>query len=293
MRLSYLIFSAALLLASCSSTQKGIGTQDADLAYSQKNYVSALESYNRVIDSYTAKKQKAPASVLAAAGKCLYNLNDKQKAMDMFSQASDLGFTDEESLFMRISYYGELDNLSKEVDCLDKYVADYPQGANISAVNARLFSRYVEMAEYDKAFGIYSHLSESDKDNIPMLEKYYQTCKKLGKDSEALAAGQKIYGIDPNNVTGLGVVAYQAYITTENEYVAAIKAYEAKKTNEAYAKLQKTTTPLVARFKKARDLYLKLYGITKKPHDAQILSRIYTRLNDKKNADYYSKLAKQ
>jgi hypothetical protein len=88
-------------------------------------------------------------------------------------------------------------------------------------------------------------------------------------------------------------MAYDAYITTENEYVAAIKAYDANKTNAGYKQMQQRTAPLAARYRKAKDLYVKLYNLYKRPHDAAILSRICTRLNDKQNAAYYDNLSKK
>ncbi len=294
MRIKHFILASVIMLASCASQQKAaISSADADQAFANKDYVTALAGYNKVMDQYKAKNRKAPAEILLSAGKCLYMTGDESKAMEYFVSANDQGIMDSQSLMMMAKYYAGLDNMSKELSCLDKFVATYPDAEGSDYIYSRLFVRCVEMAEYDRALDSYSKMSEADRGTVSNLEKYHQVCKKLGKDDEADKAAQQLYKLDPDNVTGLQSVAYNAYITTENEYVAAIKAYEAKRTNEAYAKLQKTTTPLIARFKKARDLYVKLYGITKKPHDAAILSRIYTRLNDKKNADYYAKLSKQ
>lgn len=286
--------SSVLFLASCSASQKAaLSTQQADLNFQQKNYEQAYQLYTQLMDSYTAKKQTVPPQLLASAGKCLFYMNDTIKAVDMLSRADAQGFSDSQSLCMRIKYFAAVDNLSKELDLLDRYSSAYPEGEDIKFVNERKFVRYVEMGEYAKACEAYAGMDDASRNQIPVLEKYHQACRKMDNDAEADIAAQKLYKLDPSNAIGLNAVAYNAYITTENEYVAAIKAYEAKKTNEAYAKLQRTVAPLTARYKKARDLYLKLYNITKKPYDAAILSRIYSRLNDKKNSDYYARLAKQ
>ena len=52
------------------------------------------------------------------------------------------------------------------------------------------------------------------------------------------------------------------------------------------------TKPLLEEYKTAKTLYQKLYNLYKRPIDAEILSRIYTRLGDKKNAATYEKLSK-
>ncbi len=294
MRIKHFILASVIMLASCASQQKAaIPTADADQAFANKDYVTALAGYNKVIDQYKQKNRKAPADVMASAGKCLYMTGNKEKAMEYLISAETQGFSDSQSVLLMAKYYAEIDNMSKELDCLEKFVAMDSLADGSDYVCQRLVDRLVEMSEYDRAFAAYGKMSDADRGSVANLEKYHQICKKLGKDDEADKTAQQLYKMDPNNLIGLSAAAYNAYITTENEYVAAIKAYEAKKTNEAYARLQKTTAPLTARFKKARDLYVKLYGITKKPHDAAILSRIYTRLNDKKNADYYAKLSKQ
>jgi len=282
------------MMAACSSSQKLTQTaQQADLLYYQKDYQGAFDSYSSLIESYAAKKLPVPGELYSSAGKCLYYTDSRPQAMEYFKRAEEKGVSDELMQFMRVKYYGDIDNLTKEVEYLEQYSALYPEGDDISYVNERLYYRYVEMKEYRKAYLRFPKLREAFRDSIPSMESYYQVCKKLEKDDEAAKIAEKLYSIDNNNIIGLNHVAYQAYKTTEDAYMAAINAYEAKKTNAAYALMVKQTTPLTAKYKKARDLYLKLYGLTKKPFDAQILSRIYSRLKDRQKSDYYARLAKQ
>ncbi|MCQ2251872.1 MAG: hypothetical protein MJZ61_00325 [Bacteroidales bacterium] len=287
---------AALIafMGSCSSTQNFAKvTQQADLLYYQKDYSDAFEAYSKVIENYTSKHQAVPGNVYLQAGKSLYYSGSKQQAMEYFVRGEDVGATDEESLLLRIKYYGSIDNMSKELDCLERYAALYDDGSEAAFVNKRLFLRYVEMKEYRKAYLKFSSMDEADKDDIEILEKYFTVCEKSDKKAEADKTAQLLYNLNPNNLIGLNYVAYNAYITTENEYVAAIKAYEAKKTQASYKVMQQKTAPLAARYKTAKNYYVKLYNLYKRPHDAEILARICTRLNDKKTAAYYEKLAKK
>ncbi len=293
MRLSYLFLAAAIVLQACSSSQKLAQTaQQADLYYYQKDYNSAFESYSALIESYVSKKQQVPGELYSSAGKCLYYMESRPQAMEFFKRAEEQGVADEMMMSLRVKYYGDIDNMSLEVENLERYSALYPEGADIDYVNMRLFKRYCEMKEYRKAYLRHAKLLPGVRDSVSTMEAYYTVCKKLEKDDEAGKVAEKLYSIDNNNLVGLSYVAYQTFKATEDEYVAAIKAYEAKKTNAAYTQMVRQTAPLADRYRKARDLYLKLYGITKKPFDAQILSRIYTRLKDKQKADYYAKLGK-
>lgn len=294
MRRLYVALSLSVAMMACGSTQNlSKVTQQADLLYYQKDYQGAFEAYSNIIEQFTAKHQPVPGAVYGNAGKSLYYSNSQKQAMEYFSLADDQGFFDEESLILRIKYFAGIDNMSKELDCLEKYSDHYPDGADIAYVKGRLFLRYAEMREYEKAYQCFQKMQPELKDEIEYLEKYHNVCEKSNHKADANSTAQLLYNLNPNNLIGLNYVAYNAYINTENEYVAAVKAYEAKKTQAAYKVMQQKTAPLAARFKTAKNYYVKLYNLYKRPHDAEILARICTRLNDKKTAAYYEKLSKQ
>lgn len=282
------------LWTGCSSGKALVtARQDADLLYYQKDYINAFDKYSSIIESYVSKKDAVPAELYALAGRCLYYSDSPSAAMPYFKLAEDAGFEDELTLMLQIKHYAEADNLSKELDRLEKYSALYPDGGEINFVNYRLYLRYCEMQEYGKAHLRYQTLSPEYRDDIAVIEKQHLVCTKLGRQEEADSIARQLYNLNPNNLIGLGYMAFDAYNTTETEYVAAIKAYESNKTNAAYKTMQQKTAPLAARYKKAKELYVKLYNLYKRPHDAAILSRICTRLNDKQNASYYEKLSKK
>ncbi len=289
-----LSMALSVALSGCGSSKTMVtARQDADLMYYQKDYLNAFDKYCQIIESYVSKKETVPAELYALAGKCLYSSGSQAAAMPYFKLAEDAGYEDEQMLMLQVRHYADADNLSKELDRLEKYSALYPDGGEINFVNYRLYLRYCEMQEYGKAHLRYQTLTPEYRDDIAVIEKQHLVCTKLGRQDEADGIARQLYNLNPNNLIGLNYVAYDAYITTENEYVAAIKAYEAKKTNAAYKTMQQKTAPLAARYKKAKDLYVKLYNLYKRPHDAAILSRICTRLNDKQNATYYDNLSKK
>ena len=288
-----LSMALSAVLPGCGSSKMMVAArQEADFMYYQKDYLNAFDKYCQIIESYVSKKEPVPSELYALAGKCLYSADSQAEAIKYFKLAEDAGYEDEQILMLQIKHYADADNLSKELDCLEKYSALYPDGNDIAFVNYRLYLRYCEMQEYGKAHLRYQSLSDEYRDDVAVLGKQHLVCEKLNRRDEADNIARQLYNMNPNNLIGLNYMAYDAYITTENEYVAAIKAYESNKTNAAYRQMQQKTAPLVARYKKAKELYVKLYNLYKRPHDAAILSRICTRLNEKQNAAYYDKLSK-
>ena len=291
MVLSVVVFA---LLSACGSGKALVSArQEADLLYYQKDYLNAFDKYSGIIESYVSKKETVPAELYALAGRCLYYSDSPAAAMPYFKLADDGGYEDELILMLQIKHYGDADNLSKELDCLEKYSALYPEGGDIAYVNYRLYLRYCEMQEYGKAHLRYQSLAPEYRDDIAIIEKQHLVCTKLSRQEEADSIARQLYNLNPNNLIGLNYMAFDAYNSTEQEYVAAIKAYESNKTNAAYKTMQQKTAPLAARYKKAKELYVRLYNLYKRPHDAAILSRICTRLNDKQNAAYYDNLSKK
>ena len=288
------VLAVAVGLSGCNSQKAVIAArQDADLLYYQKDYLNAFDKYSDIIESYISKKADVPSELYASAGKCLYYSDSPAAAMPYFKLAEDGGFDDEQILMLQIKHYADADNLSKELDHLEKYSALYPEGNDIDFVNYRMYLRYCEMQEYRKAHLRFQELADEYRDDIAIIEKQHLVCTKLSRQSEADSIARQLYNMNPNNLIGLNYMAYDAYITTENEYVAAIKAYEANKTAAGYKVMLQKTEPLAARYRKAKDLYVRLYNQYKRPHDAAILSRICTRLNDKQNAAYYDNLSKK
>ncbi|MBP5683174.1 MAG: hypothetical protein J6X05_08035 [Bacteroidales bacterium] len=292
---SVVLFLALFAIVSACGSSKSMvsARQNADLLYYQKDYLNAFDKYSQLIEYHVSKKETVPSELYSLAGKCLYYSDSPTAAMPYFKLAEDAGYEDELMLILQIKHYANADNLSKELDCLEKYSALYPEGSDIAYVNYRLYLRYCEMKEYRKAHLRFQSLAAEYRDDVAIIEKQHLVCTKIGRQDEADSIARQLYNLNPNNLIGLNYMAYDAYITTENEYVAAIKAYEAKKTNAAYKTMQQKTAPLVARYKKAKELYVRLYNQYKRPHDAAILSRICTRLNDKQTAAYYDKLSKK
>lgn len=266
--------------------------KDADLYYYQKDYESALESYQQVINFYTQKGQDPEGVIYASAAKCLYYQGLKSRAMEYFHTALNKNYEDELSLYLMIQYYNETGSLGEEIQCLERYSSAFSDGMDIKYVRERLFTAYYERENYRKAYDAYEELPEESIDRIDILEKYYHVNEKLSKFDKANEIAQKIYNLDPNNLIGLNYVAYNAFSRTEADYEAAQKAYAQKKTKANYKILRQKISALNPRYKTAKNYYLRLYTLYKRPDDAAVLAIICTRLGETQNAAYYNRLSK-
>ena len=292
-RHTFIYLIMAFLLVSCGAGKKLVQEQQAANRYFyEKQYDSAATAYENIIAKYEAKNISAPAEVYASAGKSLYYSGREKDGIDLLSKAEVMGYDDELGLVMKIKYYGKINNHSKELDNLEKYQQMYRGGDETQYVSIRLLKRYMQMNEYEKAQKAYEQIKEPESAEIELMELYHTALTKNGQKAKADLVAQKLFNADPTNFIGLNYTARAKFDHAETAYVAAVKEYEAKKTNAAYRVMVQKTKPLIEEFKTAKTLYLKLYNLYKRPIDAEILSRIYTRLNDKKNAATYAKLAK-
>lgn len=288
-----LLFFVSIIAIACGTQKKLLQTKNlANQYYYQKKYDSAYINYQKLIDSYESKGLNAEAEIYAAAGKSLFYAGQKAKGIDYLNTAEQQGFEDEQSLFIKANYYQSINNLSKETLMIEKYIRLYPDGPNIQEINKRGFITSNQTKNYQSAITFYEKLSTEEKNKIENLETIYNVYQKTNNIDDANAIAEKLYQLDSENLIGLNYKAYSVYTAAENEYVAAIKAYEAKKTQSNYKTMRTKVQNLAPKYRQARDLYLKLYNKYHRKNDAAYLARIYTRLNDPQTAKKYEKLSK-
>ncbi len=280
--------------ASCGGSKNiVVATRDADLLYYQKDYVGAFDKYSQIIEAYVSKKEPVPGDLYASAGKCLFYSQSESAAMNYFNIAESLGYGDEHIVTLEMKHYAEVGNDKKELEALEKYSALYPDGSEMGYVNYRLYMKYYKAGNFRKAHLRFQNMPDEYKDDIAVLEMQHDVCLHLGRADEAGQIARQLYNLNPNNLIGLSFVAEELYNAVEEKYAAAVKAYEAKKNTANYKAMKSKTAELVPEFRRAKEYYIHLYDLYKRPHDAAILSRICTRLNEKQNAAYYDKLSKK
>lgn len=289
---TFFLIALIALLAACQSNKQITNSINAgESAYQSGDYSDALVKFEEVISQYENKDQQKECPVYAEAGHAALQLGETTKAIQYFQQDQWSNFVDADTYFQLAKLYRTIDNLSKELDALEAYTTKYREGKNIDEVKGRLFEVYVESENWEKAIVLWDKLAGDQHKEITMLEGYFSANKALKNETVCDTLATYLVDYDENNLIGLRYLAKKYFWQAENLYQSELKAYEANKTNKQYKKLLKALDTVTADFKISLGYYKRLYTLQPNPVTAKRLANIYTRLDDKKRAAYYTKLA--
>lgn len=288
-----ILFVLTSFLISCSGGKQISTTiQEGQTAYQSGQYESALKHYEEVIAYYNQNDNSKECPVYFEAADAAIQLGQKDKAIDYLKKDQYSNHINPETYYALADLYREKDNLSKELDELESYETKFPEGNRVTEVRARLFDLYVESENFDKALTSWDQLSEDEKNSVEKLEGYFKVNKVLDNDSVCDAVALKLLNFDENNLSALEWMAKKYFWKAEKRYAAELKAYEANKTNKQYKQLLKALDQVSIDFKTSLGYFKKIYLVDPEPQYAKYLGDIYNRLDDKKKADYYYRLAK-
>lgn len=287
-----LIIAVLSFLISCSGGKQITASIDSGKAsYQSGDYNSALADFEEVITWYEKNDNSKECPVYANAGFAAKELNLTEKAIEYFKKDQYSNFVTADTYFELAGLYRQIDNLSKELDELETYANQYPDGNKISQVNNRLFDIYVETENYDNALSSWNMLNEAALSDINNIEKYFTVNQALDNDSVCDQLANTLIKADENNLMALEYLGKKYFWKAENLYHAELKAYEKNKTNKQYKKLLKALDVVSSDFKTSLNYFKKLYKAEPDPGTAKYIGNIYNRLDDKKKADYWYKLA--
>ncbi len=281
-----------LVFSSCDSTKQLAKTaQSAQQAFDRGEYAKALGMWEEVISSYKQKDAVNQCPVYTNAGIAAYRLGQTDKAIDYLKQADWSDFNNEETYLTLAEIYRKKDNLSLELVNLETYLNKFPQGSQTAEVKKRLFELYVESDNLDKAVHLWDTLSADQQSDLSVLEGFLKVNKKLKNDDKCLELSLKILETDKNNTEALKWLANYYFWKGEKLYQKEMKAYNAHKTRKQYAHLLKALDVVTADMKQSLKYAGRLYEIEPTAKTAGLLSKCYTRLDDKKKAARYKKLS--
>jgi len=289
-----LILFVLIGLFACCSGGKQISTtmQNGETAYQSGNYNDALQHFETVIAYYEQNDRSKECPVYAKAANTAKQLGLTEKAIGYLKQDQYSNFVNADTYYSLAGLYQEIDNLSKEMEELETYVSKYPDGDKIVEVHSCLFELYVESQNWTEAEKAWNNLPGEVKSTSVKLEEYFQVNEAIDNDSVCGLIAADLLKIDENNLPGLDWTAKKYFWKAENRYQDELKAYEKNKTNKQYNKLLKALDIVSADFKTSLDYFKKFYTIDPNPGTAKYLGNIYNRLDDKKKADYYYRIAK-
>lgn len=288
-----ILFLLAGTFACTSGKQLTRINEQASAAYSAGEYQQALNYYEQLILAASEKGESVGGEVYNKAGLSAWNAGNTSKALEYLEAARHTEAANEQTFAVLAKGYRQVDNLSREITNLERYLERHPEGEENEELRQRLFMTYVESMNYDLALDLWADLDEAARQQEELMEGHFMVHKNLGNDTKATEIAQQLLKKNKNNVAALEWLAELYYWRAENRYQAENKAYEQNRTRRQYAKLLKAYEILNTDFRISLSYFQRLYEMDPKPSYARYIGNIYLRFQDKEKADYYHRKAKQ
>jgi len=283
-------FFVLILVHSCTTTSL---IDEGETAYQEGNYQTALTKWEQMIKETEQQGKKVDSSLYYKTGKAALQLDQKQKARQYFEWADDGGFSSPDMYLWLSKKYHAIDNLTLEIEALENYHNDYPDGKKIDSMNVRLFETYVESEQWNKAESLWPEVPEQPKSGLEMKKAWFKVNKALGNDERCNQLADEILAKEPENLAALEWNALRYFKKADNLYLKVMKAYDEERTQENYKKLLKAWDKIWPDFRKSRDYFEKVYELDPKPKYAKYLGHIYKRLDKEQKAEYWYRKAEK
>lgn len=290
MKLNKIIAGVLFLLVvqSCTTTKL---IEDGATAYEEGNYKAALAKWEQAINENEQKGKTVDSAIYYKAGMSAWKLNQSEKTRSYLKSADESGYSSPALYLILSGMYKNIDNLSLEIDALEKYNESYPEAADIDSVNIRLFETYVESEQWNKANKLWTDLTEKAKLELEMQKGFFKVTTALENDAVNDKLARLILEKEPNNLAALEWNAIKYFEKADDLYIKVMKAYDEKRSIENYNKLLKAWDKIWPDFEKSRDYFKKLYKLNPKPHYATYLGHIYKRMDKEQKSTYWYKKA--
>ncbi len=283
-----------LLALFISSTAVAGNRKDkAQTAYNQGKYETALALWKKTIAKYERRGKGALCTVYGKAGMAALKLHKEDEARDLLGKAIYSASASPEAYTTLAKLYRKIDNLSLEIDVLEKYVKKYPSGKEIIPMQERLFATYVESENWEEALSLWEKLPATYKNEPSNKTALLKANIALNKKEACNKLATEILKSDPKNTTALDWEAKRYFWRGENRYQSELKAYNKNKTRSQYARLLEAFKVVTVDFKKSLGYFRKLYALQPSSDNALFLGNIYARLSTPSKAKYYHNLAKK
>lgn len=275
-----------LFFAGCSTTIKTTSVlENANSAYASGNYTEALNGYEKLIAHWDENNPREQNPYLDKAGHAAFLMGDYDKAIGLFTESMHYGTASIDTYIRLIDYYREKGNFSREMMALEGLVEQYPEAPVTKTKRSRLFEMAVEAKQWEMAEEQWAFVT--DKNELPLLEKYFEVNRQLDNPQRSDSLATVILSLDKNNVPALEWKAKKYYDRAEERYTTEMAAYERTQTRKQYARLLEELKKANEDYRRARDIYERLYQTNPDKSYALYLYNIYTRFEDQEKAAYY------
>lgn len=290
-QLSGLILLTFIVFA-CSSVQHLDDLSAAAITADESgNSQEAFEAYEKLITAQRESGVEPDGTIYMRAGKLAHELGYLPKAIEYLELARHTPEADENTFYTLALVYRHVDNLSREITNLERYVERYPDGAEIEAVRVRLFETLVESMNHDQAFSLWDDLPAKRHQEESLLTGYFQVNQALGFNDVLTDIAEELLEINPDNMTALDWLAKKHFRMADTRYREEMLAYERNRTHRQYAILLRALDVINTDLHIALDYFKRLYAQEQRSEYASFLANIYERFQNEERARYYRQRA--
>lgn len=286
------LFVFAFSACTVSKQMKQLDTE-AQQRYNEASYAEAFDLYGEIISIKTQQGKEVETTVYQNAGIAAWHVGKFTDAINYLEKVKERSSTNAQTYYYIAKAYLKVDNLSREITNLEEFTKIYADKEEITEVNHQLFMAYVRSENWDKAYTQWPLLSSNQQEEVLTIEAYIKVTRQLGYTDKLLPIASKLLKSDSKNVLALEVLAMYYYNLGEDSYQVEMKAYEKNRTNKQYKQLLEALKVINENFKISRDYFERLYKLNPEPKFANYLGNIYTRFDNKSQANYYYRKAKQ
>jgi tetratricopeptide (TPR) repeat protein len=284
--ISLIALAITLSLGSCKTTLSIADMQkSAEQAFNEGNYNAALQHYESLIAKWNEDQPFEENPYYDPAGHTAFALRDYDKAIEYFNHSTHYGFAGANTYLALISHYREMENFSREMTAINALIEKYPDSAAEAGLHGRLFEMYVETSRWEEAEAQIPKINREP--DVNLLEQMLLVHKNLGNEGKEVVIVDQLLKFDTNNKTALEWKAINYFEAGEARYNAESEAYERNKSRSQYARLLKGYEVAGEDYRKARDIFERLYKQNPDKKYAMYLYNIYARFQDEEKAAYY------
>ncbi len=277
-----LFFSACALLRPYDDI-----ASDAEAALEAGDKAQALTHYDALIAAYQEDDQRVPGAVYQQAGLLAYELDDTSKSIDYLEQARHTNAANADTYETLAKAYREIDNLSREITMLERYVENYPGADTFQSMQYRLLETLEESMNYEQAYALWNELDGEPQADENMMTAYLQVLQSLKMEQEATETAEDLLELNKNNMEALDWLAKMHFRQAEALYNREMQAYERNRTHRQYAQLLDALEVVNTDLRIALDYFKRLYEQDPRSEYASYLANIYERFQDEDKVRYY------
>lgn len=258
-----LIMMLGLLFAQCTIFRGLVheGPEEAHEAYLAQDYATALGAYEKYIASQQEKDRQVDDLVYYRAGLSAHPLGDAAATIAYLDRVRHSTLADADVFAALAGAFRQVDNLSREITTLTHYVAHFPDGPHLEAIQDRLFITLVKSRNYADALAIWPEVAERAEKDKKLLTHYFLLKREMGDAAAATETARMLLDRDPRNIQALDWLARKHFRDANERYRRANEAYECNRTHRQYAQLLEEYEIMNTDLRIALNYFLRLYDL--------------------------------